>query len=168
MSTVAEFQQSLSRSDTESTVTTPETFASALTDVVDRPAVGAALPFDSVDLDDAPVTLNPTPAQLHEAKTGVTAARLGVASLGTVAIQSRAAGDELISLHPKTHVVVVRECDLQPDLEAAFDWLNDQFDDGERSFILATGASATGDMGALVEGVHGPENVHVLVLADDE
>jgi L-lactate dehydrogenase complex protein LldG len=168
MSSVAEFQQSLSQSNTESTVTTPETFAETLAAVVDRPAVGAALPFEDVDLADAPVTLNPTPAQLREAKTGVTAAGLGVASLGTVAIQSRAAGDELVSIHPETHVVVVRERDLCPDLDAAFDWLEGRFDEGERSFVLATGASATGDMGALVEGVHGPEDVHVIVLTDDE
>jgi len=31
---------------------------------------------------------------------------------------------------------------------------------------LATGPSATADMGALVRGAHGPERVHVLLIDD--
>jgi len=32
---------------------------------------------------------------------------------------------------------------------------------------MATGPSATGDMGALVQGVHGPSEVHVIVVESE-
>ncbi|MFB6268738.1 MAG: lactate utilization protein C, partial [Halobacterium sp.] len=32
--------------------------------------------------------------------------------------------------------------------------------------VLATGASATADMGEIVTGVHGPQSVHAVVITD--
>ncbi|MFA9516069.1 LUD domain-containing protein [Halopenitus sp. H-Gu1] len=169
MSAVQQFQRSLSElADTESTVTTPEEFPDVLEAAIEQPAVGAELPFDSVSLDGTDVTLDPSPDQLREAETGVSGSRLGIASLGTVAVESRSAGDEFVSLYPETHVVAVRESDLRTDLKSGFEWLDEEFEDGNRSFILATGPSATGDMGALVQGVHGPERVHVIIIQDNE
>jgi L-lactate dehydrogenase complex protein LldG len=166
-STVQRFRQSLSRVDVTSSVTTPAGFDEALEDAIEVPAVGASLPFSDVSLADQPVTLDPGPEALRAATTGVTGSRLGISSLGTVAVESRAAGDELASLFPEYHVVVIRAADVREDLESAFDWFADEFDEGRDSVILATGPSATGDMGALVQGVHGPERVHVLVVEVD-
>jgi L-lactate dehydrogenase complex protein LldG len=169
MSAVQQFQRSLSElPDTVSTVTTPEEFPDALESAIDQPAVGAELPFESVSLDGSNVTLEPSPDQLREAETGVSGSRLGIASLGTVAIESLPGGDEFVSLYPSTHVAVVFESDIRTDLKSGFEWLDEEFEDGNRSFILATGPSATGDMGALVQGVHGPERVHVIIIQDDE
>lgn len=165
---VEQFQQSLSRLDTASTAVTPNELTSAVTDLVEPPGVGAELPFDSLSLVDAPVTLNPSPCQLKEAGTGVSGSRMGIASLGTVAVESRTEGDEFVALYPARHVVVVRASDLQPDLSDAFDWLRAEFKADRQSFILATGPSSTGDMGALVQGVHGPEEVHVIIVKDNE
>jgi L-lactate dehydrogenase complex protein LldG len=165
-STVQRFRQSLSRVNATSSVTTPAGFDEALEDTVEVPAVGASLPFSDVSLADQPITLDPGPEALRAATTGVTGSRLGISSLGTVAVESRAAGDELVSLFPVYSVVVIGAADVREDLVSAFEWLADVFDAGRDSVILATGPSATGDMGALVQGVHGPERVHVLVVEE--
>ncbi|MFW5900663.1 MAG: LUD domain-containing protein, partial [Halodesulfurarchaeum sp.] len=47
-----------------------------------------------------------------------------------------------------------------------FERLEAEFTAGDLSGILATGPSATADMGATVHGVHGPSEVHVIVVTD--
>lgn len=167
-SKVSTFQSSLSRVNTRSTVVSPDDFLGVLDDVIEAPAVGARLPFDDVSLAEASVTLDPSVTALREAVTGVTGTRLGIASLGTVAVESRDEGDELVAVSPERHVVVVRESDIRPDLASAFSWIEREFDAGRESLVLATGPSSTGDMGALVQGVHGPASVHVIIVRDTE
>jgi L-lactate dehydrogenase complex protein LldG len=89
---------------------------------------------------------------------------MAIASYGTVAIESSAAGDEPVSLFPERHVAVVREEDIVWGMDEAFARLGEEFDAGRDSVVFATGASATADMGAMIEGVHGPAEVHVVVL----
>ncbi|EMA54307.1 LUD domain-containing protein [Halococcus salifodinae] len=141
-----------------------EGFRSTLVDALVNPAVGVPLGYEGVSLDDAPVTVDPTPAELRAATTGVTPARLGVATYGSFLIDSDAKGSEPVSLYPERHVAVVRESDLVADLPAALDELGDAYAENPASAVFATGPSATGDMGALVEGVHGPKHVHAVVL----
>mgnify|MGYP000067648110 CR=1 FL=1 len=165
---VEQFQQSLSRLDTAWTVVSTDELAATVADLVDPPAVGAELPFDDLSLAETPVTLGPSPAQLRDAVTGVTGSRMGIASLGTVAVESRDEGDEFVALYPERHVVVIKASDLRSDLADAFGWIRREFEADRRSFILATGPSSTGDMGALVQGVHGPEQVHIVIVRDNE
>jgi L-lactate dehydrogenase complex protein LldG len=96
----------------------------------------------------------------------VTPAAFAVAEYGSLAIRSRPDGDEPVSLYPERHVAVVAASDVLPDMDAAFERLAASFGRGEDSVVFATGPSATGDMGALVEGVHGPREVHVVVVED--
>lgn len=133
--------------------------------VIEEPAIGVDLPFDGVSLPES-VTTEPTAAELGDARTGVTPATFAIAEYGTVAIESRAAGDEPISLYPAHHVAVVATSDVVPDLGAGFDRLADRFAAGGDSIVFATGRSATADMGDLVHGVHGPGEVTVIVLED--
>jgi len=150
------------------TRTTAGEFADAVANAAVEPAVGAPLPFDDgrLSLSGTDVTLRPTPAQLWEAVTGVAAARFGIAEYGTLAIQSRAGGDEPVSLYPRRHVAVLRESDIVDGIPEAMERLGSEFDAGHDSAVLATGISATGDMGELVEGVHGPLEVHVVTVTD--
>ncbi len=166
-SPVREFRRSLRRVDATSSVVEPAGFDAALADALEEPAVGAPLPFADLSLSDHPVALDPSPRELRAARTGVTGSRLGIADLGTVAVESRGGGDELTALFPERHVVVLRASDVRPDLESAFAWLAEEFDAGRDSLVFETGPSATGDMGALVQGVHGPEAIHVLVVDDE-
>jgi len=131
---------------------------------VEEPAVG--VPIDVVDGVELPagVATDFAPTDLRSARTGVTRAALGVAETGSVLVESSERADELVSLYPERHVAVVRAADVVPDVPAATAWLAAEVDAGRESYVFATGASATADMGALVEGVHGPSHVHVVVV----
>lgn len=167
MATRLESFETAVRETTASAVrATPETIDEVLSDVLREPAVGAPLPFDEVSLDQTstPITLDPTREQLLAATTGVTGAAFGIANYGSVVLRSTADVDELASLFPERHVVLVRERDIVPDMAAAFDELAPIVADDASDAIIATGPSATADMGALVYGAHGPKEVHVIIV----
>lgn len=165
-STTDAFESSLSDLGVTRTRTTTEVFAEDLRDVIDEPAVGAPIPIEGVSLDDHSITTHPTPAELDAATTGVTAAEFAVAPYGTVVVAETPDGDDPVSLFPDRHVAVLRESDILDSMAAAFDRLGPLLREERRGAILATGPSATADMGTLVQGVHGPKEVHVLVVSD--
>ncbi|MFC6823708.1 LUD domain-containing protein [Halopelagius fulvigenes] len=160
---VSTFESSLAELDVTLTRTDPDGVADALADAVDEPAVGTPLGFDGVSLAETPVETDLTPRRIREAETGVTPVGRAVAEYGTLVVESNAAGNELVSLYPPTHVGVVRESDVEADVESTVPYLADRFDGGG-SAVFATGVSSTGDMGALVEGVHGPRTVRVILV----
>ena len=141
----------------------------------DEPAVGVSPERSGPDaFADSPATLparvetDPTTAELRAAHTGVTAASLGVAEYGSVALEADPEGSEPVSLFVDRHVVVLREGDLVPDMPDAFDWLGPKARDESVDVVFATGPSATADMGGLVNGAHGPKEVHVVLLREGE
>jgi len=164
------FESSLDDLGVSVTRTTSGAFADDLAETIEQPAVGVPLeqPFDDLDLslDDASIDVDPTPAALREATTGVTPAQLGVADYGSLALTLTDRGSELVSLFVERHVAVVRAADVVADMDAAVDELHERFNDEGGSAILATGPSATADMGALVKGAHGPKDVHVIVVEE--
>lgn len=160
------FASSMAAANVDSTRVEAAAFEAALEEVVESPAVGAPLGIEGVSLEDTEVTVPPTPRLLMDAETGVTRVHGGIAEHGTFVIQSDADGTEPVSLYPRTHVGVVRASDLHEDVESVAAWLDEEFDAGRDSAILATGASATADMGELVRGVHGPQTVHAIVITD--
>jgi L-lactate dehydrogenase complex protein LldG len=161
--TVTTFEASLDRLDVDWTHTTDDGLGDVLREVATEPAVGTPLPFEAT----LPewVNTDPAPHELEMASTGVTAARLGVADYGSVVLPSTPDGAEPVSLFPDLHVAVLRTSDVVPGMGEAFDFLGEAFRDGDHSSaVLATGPSATADMGALVRGAHGPKDVHVVML----
>ena len=165
---VETFEASLDALDVTRTRTDPDGLDDALREAVREPAVGAPLPFEERELslpDWIPV--HPTAQELEEARTGVTASSGGIAEYGTLIVQSRPGGDEPVSLYPERHVAVVRASDLVAGVPEALEFLGDEFAAGMDSAVFATGMSATGDMGELVRGVHGPREVHVIVIESD-
>ncbi|MFB6274018.1 MAG: lactate utilization protein C [Salinibacter sp.] len=161
-----EFLSSLDRLDVGWTCTDRSGLAAALSDVIEPPAVGVSLPFEGLDLEAVDVTLHPTPAELSDAKTGVTAAPMAIASYGSIVIQSGPDATEMVSLFPDRHVAVLRRSDIVPDMTAAFSQLGPVFRENPVSAILATGPSATADMGDLVKGAHGPRSVEIVLVED--
>jgi L-lactate dehydrogenase complex protein LldG len=161
---IAAFEDSL-LGDAESERTTTEEFEATLRDHLETPAIGVPLPFEGISL---PPEVDPpgSASDLTEAKTGVTPAGAGIASYGTVTVDSRPEGDELVSLYVERHVAVVAASDVYEDPTAAFAAFDGEVSDHRGSQVLETGPSATADMGSLVEGVHGPKEVHVLILED--
>lgn len=152
--------------DVAVTRTAVSEFATTLARVVTSPAVGSPLPFAGVTYDGTEVNAAPTGAALAAAATGVTAGTLAIADYGSVVLQETGVGEELLGLYPNRHVVVVAASDVVPDMPAAFEAFADAFDSGLTDAIVATGPSATADMGSVVTGVHGPRDVHVVLLED--
>jgi L-lactate dehydrogenase complex protein LldG len=160
--TTATFESSLDRLDVGWTRTTSRGLADALDGACEGPTVGTDLPFEGAELP-AFVEREPSPSELEAARTGVTAATMGIADYGSVVIEGTPAGEEPVSLFTDRHVAVLRGSDVVPDMASAFRELGPRLREGA-SAVLATGPSATADMGELVLGAHGPESVHVVIL----
>jgi len=160
-------EKRLASRDVSTRQTTPEEFRSVIDVVVDQPAVGVETKALDVWLAETSVTVDPTGAQLREATTGVTPASLCVAEYGTVALPCRDDGSELVGLFVDHHVVILHERDVVPSMETAFESF-ERNSASEGNWILATGASATADMGDLVRGAHGPSDVTVVILSPEE
>jgi L-lactate dehydrogenase complex protein LldG len=61
-------------------------------------------------------------------------------------------------------VAVLPATAVVADMRSAFAWLGAQVRAHGTSSIIATGPSATADMGGLVRGAHGPASVHVVLV----
>jgi L-lactate dehydrogenase complex protein LldG len=152
--------------DVPCTQTTPDGFTETLETTLTGPAVGVTLDELGLSLADTGVTVDPTPAELKRASTGVTPAEFAIADYGSVLVPSTPDGAELVSLFVDRHVVVLDATDVVPDMDEAIERFGETVrnETGIESGIVATGPSATADMGALVRGAHGPSEVHVIVV----
>lgn len=160
------FEQALKRHTASCSYTTAADFEDTLLEQLDQPAVGTQLPFENVSLGQLPITTAPNASELTHAKTGVTPASFGIADYGSIVVTSGEEGTEQVSLFPDKHIAVLRESDILPDMVSAINRLDEAFADDLTSAVIATGPSATADMGELVYGAHGPSIVHVLILTD--
>ena len=159
---IARYEARAAAVDIETTRASSEDATAAIADACRGETVASALPFD-VDLP-ADVTVDPSTAQLDAATTGITAGTFAVADYGTVVVTPSERKEGSVSLLPPRHVAVVRATDVVPDMAAGFDRLAEAFADGATDAVLVTGPSATADMGALVQGVHGPAERHVVIV----
>jgi L-lactate dehydrogenase complex protein LldG len=165
MSTVETFRSSL-RGVATLHETTADDAAETIADIVVEPAVGTPLPFEGVSLPDA-VETDLSPSTVESAQTGVTPAGRAIADYGTVTIPTDSEGTELVSLYVSRHVAVLAASDIVPDMKTAYERIDDDIGASTpNTQILATGPSATADMGTLVEGVHGPDEVHIVLVED--
>jgi L-lactate utilization protein LutC len=111
---------------------------------------------------------NPDPAAAREAFFGADLGISGVDSLvaetGTLVLASRPDQPRSLSLLPPVHVAVADRGQIVPDL---FDLFSAELPEKlPAGLSLITGPSKTGDIELrLVTGVHGPGEVHAVVLA---
>ncbi|MEF8777827.1 MAG: LUD domain-containing protein [Natronomonas sp.] len=167
---VSQFTDAALKTVDSCTRTDSKEFETTLSELVVEPAVGAPLSSDAVSLDGTTVDTDPSVEALDNAETGVAQAGAAMADYGTITVESRPGGDELVSLYPPRHIVVLDANDIVPDVSTAFDHFETAIRDARAedtagaSRVLATGPSATGDMGELVKGVHGPKEVHIVVI----
>lgn len=162
---VEEFTTSLGGDATVHETTAAEASA-RIEEAITEPAIATPLGIEGVSLSDTPVETDFSPVDLEAAATGVTPARIGISDYGTVTLPSDAAGTELASLYCRRHVAVVAASDVAPGMKHAYEEVSADFAEGVDTQILATGPSATADMGTLVQGVHGPHEVHIVVVTD--
>ncbi len=96
----------------------------------------------------------------------LTGCALGIAQTGTIVLDSgRAQGRRVLTLLPDYHLCVVREDQIVGLVPEAFAKLEDAVKVGGRAITFISGPSATSDIELnRVEGVHGPRNLHVVIL----
>jgi L-lactate dehydrogenase complex protein LldG len=111
------------------------------------------------------------PDRAFDADLGLVDAHAGLAETGTLVCNSDAAHGRSVSLLPPCVFVLLRASAIVPDM---MDYWRQQRPDatmaGDQlpaSQVFITGPSKTADIeGELVTGVHGPGQVHVLVIED--
>ncbi|MFB6268401.1 MAG: LUD domain-containing protein [Halobacterium sp.] len=162
---LSSFEESLAALDVPVTRTTAVAAEDDIAALVESPAVGTAVSVDDVTLPEQ-VSTALTPSRLEAAATGVTGADLAIGDYGSVVVAGGADGAEHVSLFADTHVAVVAASDVVASMREGVGALGDEIRDGLSSAVLATGPSATADMGELVTGAHGPTEVHVLLVTD--
>lgn len=103
---------------------------------------------------------------LYDCDAGVTDVQAAIAETGTLVCWSGPERGRGLSLVPPLHVAVVRMSDIVPDL---IDYLRRHSAHGpgelRSSIVLITGPSKTADIeGVLITGVHGPREVHIVLV----
>jgi len=101
--------------------------------------------------------------RIASAQAVVTAAAVAVAETGTIVLDgSPDQGRRIISLLPDLHICVIRPQQVVASVSEALARL-----DPHRPLTWISGPSATSDIELnRVEGVHGPRNLHVILLPE--
>jgi len=100
--------------------------------------------------------------------TGLTFCGWGIAETATLVMDSKSEDIRLASMLCETHVAILPKSRIVPDAEAIEEELAElmKASPGYLSFI--SGASRTADIErVLTIGVHGPRELHVLILDED-
>jgi L-lactate dehydrogenase complex protein LldG len=98
---------------------------------------------------------------------GITSADYALANTGTLVMIASASEQRLVSLLPPVHIAVVPCSRLLTSLDELLLAVPKPADQSS-SMVLITGPSRTADIEQiLVRGVHGPGNVHVVLVETD-
>jgi L-lactate dehydrogenase complex protein LldG len=108
-----------------------------------------------------------TPAELDRADGVLTGCALAIGQTGTIVLDGgRESGRRAVSLIPDTHLCVVRSEQVVALVPEAIERLGERVRRERRPLTFVSGPSATSDIEfRRVEGVHGPRNLHVLLVS---
>ncbi len=130
----------------------------------DRAALEKACRHAGVDL--VADNLREHAADLH---TALTLADWGIAATGSLVLDSGSEDLRLATMLAETHIAVLPLSRLRPDSEALEADLVRWMESPPSYVAFITGASRTADIErVLTIGVHGPQELHVLLLKDQE
>jgi L-lactate dehydrogenase complex protein LldG len=133
------------------------------------PGVREALAKAGVQVLDATLPAEPAArtarlAELDRAAIGITGALAGLADTGSLALASGPGRGRVVSLLPPVHIAVLPVARLYPSMSAFLAGHPDVTRQAS-GLIFVTGPSRTGDIEQILTlGVHGPREVHVLLL----
>jgi L-lactate dehydrogenase complex protein LldG len=139
-----------------------------------RAAIGETLPFDlRPELEAAGARVvsgsaSPGFGHLYDTDVGITDVQAAVAETGSLVVCSGSGLARGLSLVPPVHIAIVKKSDIVADL---IDLWNDSRIrprlTESSNVVLITGPSKTADIeGVLITGVHGPREVHVVLVMD--
>ncbi len=98
----------------------------------------------------------------------ISAAFVGIAETGTLALVSGAENPTTLNFLPDNHIVALRRDDIVANYEGAFARLRTAYGKGgaPRTLNLITGPSRSADIEqTLLLGAHGPRRLHIIVVA---
>jgi L-lactate utilization protein LutB len=137
-----------------------------------RDSQGANAPRSASSLKDSQGANAPRSAsslkEWFAAELGLSGVDYLIAETGSVVLASRPEQPRSLSLLPPVHIAVAQRRQLLPDLFDLFAVLGARGEDLPAGLTIITGPSKTGDIELrLVTGVHGPGEVHVVVIDSD-
>jgi L-lactate utilization protein LutC len=98
---------------------------------------------------------------------GITSADYALADTGSLVIFTESHEPRLLSLLPPCHIAVIESSRIVPSLDDVFR-LRPLPGAESSAMIVITGPSRTADIEMrLVRGVHGPGEIHVIIIEDD-
>lgn len=115
-------------------------------------------------IDNVEITENAASDILFDCDLGITAAQWAIAETGTLVLESEVERHRLTSLVPPIHLCLLKASNIRQTLGEILALINA---DLSRTITFITGASRTSDIElTLAIGVHGPAELHVIVIAD--
>ena len=102
--------------------------------------------------------------ELFSSDVGITSAQWAIAETGTLVLESAAERHRLVSLVPPVHVCVLKAGSIRQSMGEILEILDTN---ANPAITFITGASRTSDIElTLAIGVHGPGELHVIVVND--
>jgi L-lactate dehydrogenase complex protein LldG len=127
--------------------------------ISDSPIVAAITDGLAVD-----VVVNADLEYLFASDVGITGAQYAIAETGTLVLESDAERHRLTSLVPPVHICILEAGNTRQTLGEILEIVQS---DLSRTVTFITGASRTSDIElTLAIGVHGPRELHVVVIDD--
>ena len=107
---------------------------------------------------------DPSRDDLFSSDIGITSAQWAIAETGTLVLESGAESHRLVSLVPPVHVCILMAGSIHKTMAEILELADT---DASRTITFITGASRTSDIElTLAIGVHGPGELHVIVIKD--
>lgn len=119
------------------------------------------------DIAAAEIDVCPAPADLFNYDVGITMAQAAIAETGTLVLEAERERHRLVSLLPPVHIAIIHSRDIVFTIGDALSQLHDEPRQMSRAITFITGPSRTADIElTLTVGVHGPKELHVIVIED--
>jgi L-lactate dehydrogenase complex protein LldG len=107
----------------------------------------------------------PNQAELFDCDMGITTAQWAIAETGTLVLESECERHRLASLVPPVHVAIIKAGRIRRTMLEILDLIKDPDAGLSRTVTFITGPSRTSDIElTLAIGVHGPGELHVIVI----